>query len=225
MPKTTAQLAGSKAGETAESNGFGSQERVLRPGGVYELKDKDGKVVDTLILKTHPKFGDGQAAAATRVGYEYVRPARKDEVKEIEVDTLQLATENNRGETNETMKGVLARLTAMEKENEELKASAKSQDESGSNDGDVQADAKEKAKDEAAKQLENRGQGNPALEDEEEDEDETSEKPLGQQNKDELRATAEAEGVELDEEKTHDTNAKIVDAIQASRDEKDNGNE
>lgn len=229
MPKTTAELAASKAGETAETNGFGSQERPLRPAGVYQLKNKAGEVVSTIIVKNHPKFGDGQAAAAQRVGYEFVREARKDEVKEIEVDAKYLSTENKAGgqDSDETMKGIQARLTALEKENADLKAGKAAEETKGAADNDVKADAKQKAKDEAESQLENRGQGNPALEDAEGNEgddegsEEEQEKPLSKMNKDELKATAEAEGVELDLEKEHDTNKKIAAAIQEARDKKE----
>ena len=227
MPKSTAELAASKAGETAETNGFGSQERPLRPAGLYQLKNKAGEVVSTIIVKNHPKFGDGQAAAAQRVGYEFVREARKDEIKEIEVDAKHLATEDKAGAvTQDDLKGALARINALEKENADLKAGKTAEETKGAADNDVKADAKQKAKDEAEKQLENRGQGNPALDDAEgnEGDDEGSEedeKPLSKMNKDELKATAEAEGVELDLEKEHDTNKKIAAAIQEARDKKE----
>lgn len=162
MPKSTSELAASKAGETAETNGFGSQERPLRPAGVYQLKNKAGEVVSTIIVKNHPKFGDGQAAAAQRVGYEYVRPARKDEVKEIEVDSKQLATEDKAGNvTQDDLKGLQARLNALEKENADLKAGKTAEDTKGAADGEVKAQAKADAKEEAAKQLEARDQAGP----------------------------------------------------------------
>jgi hypothetical protein len=113
MAKTTAELAASKAGSTAETNGFGGQERPSRPGGVYRLKDKEGNVVDEQIVKVHPLFGDSQAAAFVRVGYEYVRPAEPGEVKEIEVDPAFLATTGNHAEDT---KGIQARLSALESE-------------------------------------------------------------------------------------------------------------
>lgn len=225
MPKTTEQLAGSKAGETAETNGFGSQERPLRQSGVYELKNDDGKVVDTIIVKTHPKFGDSQAAAVERVGYRYARPAEKDEIKTIEVDAAHLATENRDGSvTSEDMKGVMARLskledekTALEKENADLKAGQRAEDESGAADGDVKTQAKQDAKDEAQTQLENRGQADPLSNDTEGDEG--REKAFSQLNRAELEELAEEEGIELPAEA--DTNAKIREAITKARAEKE----
>lgn len=251
MPKTTEQLAASKAGETAETNGFGSQERPLRRSGVYELKNEEGKVVDSIIVKTHPKFGDSQAAAVERVGYKYARPVEAGEVKTIEVDATQLATENKDGSvTPEDLKGIQARLakledekTALEKENADLKAGQTAEENKGTADGAVKADAKESAKEEATARTEARSTestatetqrteelkgnvttGDPLANDQgsEEDEDEDDgddEKPLGRQNRAELEATAEREGVELTE--AEDTNAKIAEKIQKARDEKE----
>lgn len=160
MPKTTEQLAASKAGETQESNGFGSQERPLRPAGLYRLKNDDGETVDEIIVKVHPKFGDSQAAAAERVGYRFVRPANPGEVKEIEVDAKYLATENKDGSQpgDETLKGIQARLSLLEKENADLKAGKAAEETKGAADSDVKAQAKDEAKVAAAEQLENRGQ-------------------------------------------------------------------
>lgn len=144
MPKTTAELAASKPGETAETNGFGSQERPLRPAGLYQLKNKAGEVVSTVIVKSHAKFGDGQAAAAERVGYEYVRPARPDEIKEIEIEV------NPATPSSDEQKGILARLNALEKENADLKA-MKVEEDSRTDDHSVeQSGSKEAAKAAAA---------------------------------------------------------------------------
>lgn len=239
MPKTTEQLLASKAGETAESNGFGSQERPLRPSGVYELKNDDGDVVDRLIVKTHPKFGDSQAAAVERVGYRFVREAKKDEVKAIEVDVKALATE---GTDSETTKGIQARLSALEaesKQKDETIAALRAEQNSGSADGDTKANAKEEASEEAQARVKARGEGLTGAEEtqrteelkaagdplengdegDDEDDDEDGEKPLNRQNRVDLEATAEKEGVELTE--AENTNAKIAEKIQKSRDEKE----
>lgn len=244
MPKTTAELLASKAGETAESNGFGSQERPLRPAGVYQLKNDDGDVVDTIIVKVHPKFGDSQAAAAERVGYRFLRDAKPGEVKEIEVDAKYLATENLAGgqDANETLKGIQARLTAVEKENADLKAAKAAEENKGSADGDTKADAKDKAKVAAAEQLENRGQAPEGTanqtadeldnqdqgsegsdegsdEGDDEDEGEGGEKPFNKLNRAELEAVAEKEQITLPAEA--DTNAKIREVITKAREEKE----
>ena len=233
MPKTTEQLAASKAGETLETNGFGSQERPLRPSGVYELKNEDGKVVDSIIVKTHPKFGDSQAAAVERVGYRYVREAHKDEVKAIEVDVKQLSTEDKAGNvTQDDLKGLQARLNALEKENADLKAGQRAEDEKGSADGDVKAGAKEDASEEAEARVQARQEGLTGVEetqrteeikgseDEDSDEDdEPKEKSFSQLNRAELEELAEKEGITIPEEA--DTNAKIREVITKAREEKE----
>lgn len=239
MPKTTAQLAASKAGETAESNGFGGQERPLRPAGLYRLKDDDGNVVDEQIVKSHPKFGDSQAAAFERVGYKFVRAAKPGEVKEIEVDAAYLATENKQGgqDSSESMKGIQARLSALEKENADLKAGKAAEDTSGAADSDVKAKSKEAAKDEAQTQLENRGQAGPLDNADESDEDEsdeddstdegegegddTPEKPFGNLNRAELEELAAKEEITLPAEAN--TNNKIRDVITQAREAKKAG--
>ena len=224
MPKTTAELAASKAGETAETNGFGSQERPLRPAGLYELKNDAGEVVDRLIVKNHPKFGDSQASAAERVGYRFVRPATSEDVKEIEVDAKYLATENPLGgiTADETLKGVLARLSAVEKENADLRAAAGAETTKGASDNQVAADSKEDAK-AAGEQKVAETTGNPALDDvedegDDEDEDEGAEKPFTKLNRAELEELAEKEGITLPEEA--DTNAKIREVITKASEEK-----
>lgn len=235
MPKTTEQLAASRAGETAETNGFGGQEKPLRPAGVYQLKNKAGEVVDTQILKTHPKFGDGQASAFERVGYEYVRPAKPGEVKEIEVDAKQLATEDKAGNvTQDDLKGALARINALEKENADLKSGQTAEEKKGASDNDVTAESKEDAKEEAQTQLENRGQADGPLDDVEDDEsdDEGSDedadddegdtppvKTFSQLNLEELKELAETEQITLPAEA--DTKAKIREVITQARAEKE----
>lgn len=235
MPKTTAQLAASKAGETAESNGFGGQERPLRPAGLYRLKDDDGNVVDEQIVKSHPKFGDSQAAAFERVGYKFVRAAKPGEVKEIEVDAAYLATENKQGgqDSSESLKGIQARLSALEKENADLKAGKAAEETKGTADGSVKAESKENAKEEAQTQLENRGQA-PAgaledadedLKEDESDEDESTddapEKPFGNLNRAELEELAAKEEITLPAEAN--TNNKIRDVITQAREAKKAG--
>lgn len=241
MPKTTAELLASKAGETAESNGFGSQERPLRPAGLYRLKNDAGETVDELIVKVHPKFGDSQAAAVERVGYKFVRAAKPGEVKEIEVDAAYLATENKQGsqDSSESLKGIQARLSALEKENADLKAGKAAEDTKGAADSDVKAESKETAKQEAQTQLENRGQAGPLedadenLDEDESDEDEsgdegegegndTPEKPFGNLNRAELEELAAKEEITIPAEAN--TNNKIRDVITKAREEKKAGN-
>jgi hypothetical protein len=246
MPKTTEQLAASRAGETAESNGFGSQERPLRPAGLYELKNDDGEVVDRLIVKVHPKFGDGQAAAVERVGYKFVRAAKPEEVKEIEVDAKHLATENPLGgiTADETLKGVLARVSALEKENADLKAAQTAESNSGSADSAVKAQAKTETQEEATARVAARQDastgtgasetdkveelkatggdaGSDESEGDDESEDEGAEKPFNKLNRAELETVAEKEQITLPAEA--DTNAKIREVITKAREEKEAG--
>lgn len=249
MPKTVEQLAASKAGETAESNGFGSQERPLRPAGLYQLKNDAGEVVDELIVKVHPKFGDSQAAAVERVGYKFVRAAKPGEIKEIEVDAKHLATENQLGgiTADETLKGVLARLSAVEKENADLRAGKAAEETKGTADGDTKANAKEEAKTEAVARTEARqdstvgsgadetqkteelkgnvtttdplSNGDEGDESDEDETDENGEKPFNKLNRAELEAVAEKEQITLPAEA--DTNAKIREVITKARAEKE----
>ena len=118
MTKTTEQLAASKAGQTAETNGMGGQERPLRKSGLYELKNDAGEVVARMIVKTHPLFGDGQAAAAERVGFRFVRTATSDDIKEI---TPDFGKANEGSVSADDLKGLQARLDALEAENKALK--------------------------------------------------------------------------------------------------------
>lgn len=159
MPKSTAELAASKAGSTAESNGFGANEQPLRPAGVYELRHPETReLVDTQILKTHPLFGDGQAAAFERVGYKYVRPAEPGEIKTLEI---QQGTVNNTS-SSEEIKGILARLSAAEDENKKLREqldSNSAQANRGATLGDVQAQSQADAAAEGQARTQARAEG------------------------------------------------------------------
>lgn len=218
MPKSTEQLAASKGGSTAETNGMGSAERGFRPDGVYQLKDEDGKVVSQIIVKNHPLFGDAQAAAVERVGFKFLREATADDIKTFKVGPSKQETDKA-----DDIKGILARLDAAEKRNEELEAKLA---EAGTGD--------------AGGVLPPEGTGNSALDDADDDGDDeeegdedgdedgdseeetptTPEKPLTKDNYNEaeLREIAAAEGVELTDE--HSTKQKIVDAIKAVREAK-----
>lgn len=228
MPQLTAQeLAGRKAGETAETNGFGQQERPLRPAGLYRLKDDNGAVVDEIIVKVHPKFGDSQAAAAERVGYKFVRAAEPGEVKEIEVDAKYLATEGNHAED---AKGIQARMTLLEQESkkkDEQIDALLAQLNKGASDNQVAADSKEETKAEAISQTDQRtgtgegeGESTPPADDElKAPKDEVKDKPFEKLNSTELRALAEAENITIPAEA--DTNAKVREVITKARAEKE----
>jgi hypothetical protein len=160
MPKTTQELAASKAGSTAESNGFGAAEKPYLPGGVYELRDPDdgNRLVDTQILKSHPLFGDSQAAAFIRVGYKYVRDADPSELHTLEIQQGQVGNTSS----NEEIKGIMARLSAVEDENKALRAEKQArdaEDRSGSHLGEVQAQSQADAKAEATARVQARTEG------------------------------------------------------------------
>lgn len=200
MPKTTEELAASKGGSTAETNGMGAAERGFRPDGVYQLKDEDGNVVSQIIVKNHPLFGDAQAAAAERVGYRFLRPAEEGDIVTIKVGPSKQETDKS-----DDIKGILARLDASEKRNEELEAKLAAATAGGDDGNDAPT-------------------GNTALDDADDDEEEDETPPAKPLTKDnyneaELRSIAEAEGVALTEE--HSTKQKIVDAIVAAREAKE----
>lgn len=238
MGKTTEQLNASKAGSTAESNGFGSQERPFRPAGVYQLKDEEGNIVDEQIVKSHPLFGDSQAAAFERVGYKFLRETKPGEVKEMEINPTPAS-----GDDKEGLKGLQARMTAFENDSKakddeiaSLKAQLAQRD---SNDASVQTENNDQVvaqtatdvKQEAIAQTALRENGGSPLDDSEGDKtpEQTEEQKLvaelqGRElNKDnfkleELQKLAAAEAVNAE---GLNTKQEIVDAVQKARDEKE----
>ena len=199
MPKTTEELAASKGGSTAETNGMGSSERGFRPDGVYQLKDDDGNVVSQIIVKNHPLFGDAQAAAVERVGFKFLREATAEEHR----SSLVVGPTKQETDKADDIKGILARLDAAEKRNEELEAKLA---EVGAGDGDGNdTPTGNSALDDADDDGDQGDEG-----DDEEETPSTPEKPLTKDNYNEaeLRAIAEAEGVELTDE--HSTKQKIM---------------
>lgn len=116
MAKSLEQLQASKGGSSLESNGFGSQERKQNPSGLYR-HEKSG---EEIITKWHPLFGSAQADAAVRVGFEWVRDATEEELREQYdfIPTPAAAAPAN----NDELKGILARLNALEAEKEALVA-------------------------------------------------------------------------------------------------------
>lgn len=187
MPKSLEQLQNSKAGATAESNGFGGAERAVRPGGLYRHKENG----DEIIVKTHPKFGDSQASAAERVGYEFVRPAKKEELHD---NDLLAAGDNplvgeTAAQTGDDLKGLKARANEQDRLIKELQdklAGKDAEDTKGAADNDVKAQAKDEAKDAAVEGVAERT-GNSALDDETETvdkkEEETTTTPSENQTK------------------------------------------
>ena len=115
MPKTTDELVASKGGSSVESNGMGSQERPQNPAGLYR-HEKSGAEI---ITKWNPLYGSAQADGAVRLGFEFIREATQDELRE---KFEYIAPTTTASTSNDELKGVMARLNALEAENEALKA-------------------------------------------------------------------------------------------------------
>lgn len=120
-----------RAGSSAETSSTG-----LLPEGVYVLKGEEGKILDTMICQNDALYGDAQAAAVTRLGYKFQRPAEESDIVPFKSVESVNHTAAHIGEQEAELKGIAARLALLEQENAELKAK-------------VEADQVEKAKEEA----------------------------------------------------------------------------
>lgn len=188
------------------------------PAGLWEHPESG----QTAITMEDPLFGNAQSQAFLQAGFKFVR-----EVDPSEIVTLpQLALDKQAGE-REQLKGLSARLSALETvadENTVLKQRIAQLEAEAARNGSAgpaaQAgeDAKKAAQDQVKVNAARDAGTDPTEEDEEGDEDETPAKALDKQNSSELKATAEAEGVDVTEA---DTNKKLVAAIQAARDAKE----
>lgn len=182
--------------------------------GVWEHPESGERA----ITLDDPLFGNAQSQAFKQVGFVFVRPADPSEIK-----TMPQLAIDSRAADESNMKGLSARLDKLEgvaDENEVLKARVKQLEaEKTAREGGAAAQAAEDAKQAAEEQVAQRQAG----EDEgnEQKPSEVDEKPLNKQNASELKATAEAEGVDVTEA---DTNKKLVTAIQAARDTKESEN-
>lgn len=188
-----------------------------------------------LITLHDPLLGDAQSEAAIRVGFKRVRDAKPEEVKVLAIASLDAESERAKvNDNSDAVKGITARLNALEAENAKLREQASKSPTS------VEMSQAEGLR-EADEQTARRGTDNTPTsagvggvnsgttpgaqdpsntepnEDGDEGDDEEEAKPLSQQNKTELLATAEAEGVEGVSEETK--NDDLRKAIQAKRDE------
>lgn len=105
-------LMGELQGNTGQVGG----DPTRRKAGVYEhktAKNPDGTPVQ-LITQHDALLGDGQSRAAERSGFVYVRDVEPGEVKTLGMASAQQGK-------SEDLKGVLARLNALEAENATLK--------------------------------------------------------------------------------------------------------
>ena len=127
-----------RAGSSAETSSTG-----LLPEGVYVLKGEEGQILDTMICQNDALYGDAQAAAVTRLGYKFQRPAEESDIVPFKSVESVNHTAAHIGEQDAELKGIAARLALLEQENAELKAK-------------VEADAAKPETDEAAESQENK---------------------------------------------------------------------
>ena len=106
-----------RAGSSAETSSTG-----LLPEGVYVLKGEEGQILDTMICQNDALYGDAQAAAVTRLGYVFQRPAEESDIVPFKSVESVNHTAAHIGEQEAELKGIAARLALLEQENAELKA-------------------------------------------------------------------------------------------------------
>lgn len=112
-----------RAGSSAETSSTG-----LLPEGVYVLKGEEGQILDTMICQNDALYGDAQAAAVTRLGYVFQRPAEESDFVPFKSVESVNHTAAHIGEQDAELKGIAARLALLEQENAELKAKVEADD-------------------------------------------------------------------------------------------------
>lgn len=112
-----------RAGSSAETSSTG-----LLPEGVYVLKGEEGKILDTMICQNDTLYGDAQAAAVTRLGYTFQRPAEESDFVPFKSVESVNHTAAHISEQDAELKGIAARLALLEQENAELKAKVEADD-------------------------------------------------------------------------------------------------
>lgn len=112
-----------RAGSYAETSSTG-----LLPEGVYVLKGEEGQILDTMICQNDALYGDAQAAAVTRLGYKFQRPAEESDFVPFKSVESVNHTAAHIGEQDAELKGIAARLALLEQENAELKAKVEADD-------------------------------------------------------------------------------------------------
>lgn len=115
-----------RAGSSAETSSTG-----LLPEGVYVLKGEEGQILDTMICQNDALYGDAQAAAVTRLGYKFQRPAEESDIVPFKSVESVNHTAAHIGEQEAELKGIAARLALLEQENAELKAKVEADDAKG----------------------------------------------------------------------------------------------
>jgi hypothetical protein len=217
-----------KQGESIskEDGGKGSQATFA----LYRHPDTEKEV----IVQYHPLFGNSQANAFEQVGYEFVREAEPSEVTSVELTALDVAANSG-----DAMKGLNARVAMLEgvaEQNKVLEQQLADIKNERAGLPPTQAELSgEHAISNAVDSINERGQGQAEVvlnEDktvtpvDESSTDDSSdvedvldeEKPLDKQNREELNATATAEGIEdAGNLETYKTKADLVTAIQEKR--------
>lgn len=112
-----------RAGSAAETSST-----QLLPEGVYVLKGEEGQILDTMICQNDALYGDAQAAAVTRLGYKFQRPAEESDFVPFKSVESVNHTAAHIGEQDAELKGIAARLALLEQENAELKAKVEADD-------------------------------------------------------------------------------------------------
>lgn len=112
-----------RAGSSAETSSTG-----LLPEGVYVLKGEGGQILDTMICQNDALYGDAQAAAVTRLGYKFQRPAEESDFVPFKSVESVNHTAAHIGEQDAELKGIAARLALLEQENADLKAKVEADD-------------------------------------------------------------------------------------------------
>lgn len=112
-----------RAGSSAETSSTG-----LLPEGVYVLKGEEGQILDTMICQNDALYGDAQAAAVTRLGYTFQRPAEESDFVPFKSVESVNHTAAHIGEQDAELKGIAARLALLEQENAELKTKVEAND-------------------------------------------------------------------------------------------------
>lgn len=112
-----------RAGSSAETSST-----QLLPEGVYVLKGEEGQILDTMICQNDALYGDAQAAAVTRLGYKFQRPAEESDFVPFKSVESVNHTAAHIGEQDAELKGIAARLALLEQENAELKAKVEAEE-------------------------------------------------------------------------------------------------
>lgn len=107
------QAGVAKMREVSASTGqVGGQREALR-GGVY----RHPATGQEIIALDDPITGDAQARGYVRAGFEWVRDVEEGEVKIVGMPVEGVAKQAEKTASSDDLKGILARLAALESEN------------------------------------------------------------------------------------------------------------